>query len=95
MTNKFELTVLAMTEENQEELIEDITDLVEKYGEVAKFENDGEKRLAYDIKGQSRACYYFWVIDNLKATERSQITRALDSDERILRYLLIKSNKRS
>ena len=52
MTNKFELTVLAMTEENQEELIEDITDLIEKHGDVVKFENDGEKRLAYDIIGR-------------------------------------------
>ena len=95
MTNKFELTVLAMTEENQEELIEDITDLIEKHGDVVKFENDGEKRLAYDIKGQSMAYYYFWIIDNLKATETKKITRVLDGDERILRYLLIKSNRRS
>lgn len=93
MKDCFELTVLARVDEDQEELLEDIENLIGEHCEnVDVFEDDGEKRLAYDIEGQNVAHYYFWQMSGVR--ERNAIEMELAKDERLLRYLLVTAIKR-
>lgn len=90
----YELTVLANPDENQDEIIEETSELLENYGEIKEFANDGKKRLAYEINGLSFAYYYMWTIGGIKdSKEAMEISKKLDNDERIIRYLLVKTKE--
>lgn len=94
MSECFELTVLARVGEDQEELLEDIENLINENSEaVDVFEDDGEKRLAYDIEDQNVAHYYFWQMFGVRDKGQA-IEEELAKDERILRHLLVTTIKR-
>ena len=92
----YELTVLIHPdlEMNLEPATTKIKSLIEKNGgKITKEENDGKKRLAYDIKGQSFAVYYYYEV-SLPADAPAKIESTLNITDEVLRHLLVKVDER-
>lgn len=92
----YELTVLIHPdlEMNLEPATSKVKDLIEKNGgKIIKEENDGKKRLAYSIKGQDFAVYYFYEVE-LPADAPAKIENALNISDEILRQLLVTVDER-
>lgn len=92
----YELTVLIHPdlEMNLEPATTKIKDLIEKHGgKITKEENDGKKRLAYPIKKQDFAVYYYYEAE-LPADAPSKIESAFNITDEILRHLLVKVDER-
>lgn len=89
-----ELTVLLREDADKDEAIEKLKTLVEnKGGMVVKTEDEGVKRLAYDIQGQKKARYiYFDII--LPQNKASELSSVLNITDTILRYLLVRTDPR-
>ncbi|MBR0479819.1 30S ribosomal protein S6 [Candidatus Saccharibacteria bacterium] len=62
-------------------------------GKIVKEEADGKKRLAYAIKGQEFAVYYFFVV-SLPSEAPSKISSTLNITDEVLRYLLVCADAR-
>ena len=56
-------------------------------GKIVKETNEGKKRLAYSIKGNEYACYYYYELE-LPAQAPQKISSALNITDESLRYLL-------
>lgn len=85
----YELTVLVHPdlEMNLEPATTKIKDLIEKNGgKIVKESNDGKKRLAYGIRGQDFAVYYFYEVE-LPAEAPKKIEGVLNITDEVLRYL--------
>ena len=92
----YELTVLIHPdlEMNIEPATAKIKDLIEKNGgKITKEENDGKKRLAYPIKGQDFAVYYYYEVE-LPADAPAKIESALNITDEVLRQLLVTVDER-
>lgn len=92
----YELTVLVHPdlEMNPEPAISKIKSLIEKNGgKITKEESDGKKHLAYDIKGQSFAVYYYYEV-SLPADAPAKIESTLNITDEVLRHLLVKVDER-
>ena len=92
----YELTVLIHPdlEMNLEPATTNIKDLIEKYGgKITKEQNDGKKRLAYPIKGQDFAVYYYYELE-LPAEAPAKIESAFNITDEILRHLLVTVDER-
>lgn len=92
----YELSVLVHPdlEMNPEPAISKIKDLVEKNGgKITKEVNDGKKRLAYSIKGQDFAVYYYYEIE-LPSNAPAKLESVLNITDEILRYLLVSVDER-
>lgn len=92
----YELTVLVHPdlEMNPEPAINKIKDLVSKAGgKITKEENDGKKRLAYSIKGQDFAVYFYYELE-LPADAPAKIDSTLNITDEILRHLLVTVDER-
>lgn len=92
----YELTVLIHPdlEMNLEPATSKIKSLIEKNGgKITKEENDGKKRLAYDVKGQSFAVYYYYEV-SLPADAPAKIKSTLNITDEVLRHLLVKVDER-
>lgn len=91
----YELILLVRQDMTLKEL-DVLHDIVMKYFEDGdtwkRWENDGIKRLAYDIQGETHAGY-FWVEGSLKNSKKVKLAKFLDNDPRILRYLLVNQVK--
>jgi small subunit ribosomal protein S6 len=57
-------------------------------GQIGKEENWGLKKLAYPIKKQSEALYYFYTL-KVEPESLAALEKKLKLDESILRYLII------
>ena len=62
-------------------------------GEILKEEADGKKRIAYPIKGQDFAVYYFIDV-KLPAEAPSKIESVLNITDEVLRHMLVKTDPR-
>ncbi|MBR2544115.1 30S ribosomal protein S6 [Candidatus Saccharibacteria bacterium] len=62
-------------------------------GDITKEESDGKKRLAYKISGQEFALYYYFELA-LPAEAPAKISSALNINDEVLRYLLVKVDER-
>ena len=62
-------------------------------GKIAKEENEGKKRLAYSIKGQDFAIYYYFDLE-LPAEAPAKISSTLNITDEVLRYLLVRVDER-
>ena len=62
-------------------------------GKIKKEENDGKKRLAYSINGQSFAIYYYFDLE-LPVEAPAKISSSLNIADEVLRYLLVKTDER-
>ena len=92
----YELTVLVHPdlEMNPEPAINKIKDLIAKNGgTIIKEENDGKKRLAYAIKGQDFAVYYYYELE-LPADAPAKIESTLNITDEVLRHLLVTVDER-
>lgn len=92
----YELTVLVHPdlEMNPEPAISKIKSLIEKSGgKITKEEAEGKKHLAYDIKGQSFAVYYYYEV-SLPADAPMKIESTLNITDEVLRHLLVKVDER-
>ena len=86
----FELTVLFRPDvDDLAESLDKVKRIITYYGgEIVKEENDGTKRLAYNIQGYEHAIYYFFVL-NLPSETIGKICNTLNINDNILRYLLV------
>ena len=92
----YELTVLVHPdlEMNLEPATTKIKDLIEKNGgKIVKESNDGKKRLAYGIRGQDFAVYYYYELE-LPAEAPKKIEGVLNITDEVLRYLLVTVDER-
>ncbi len=92
----YELTVLIHPdlEMNLEPALTKVKDLVEKNGgKITKEVADGKKRLAYPIKGQDFAVYYYYEVE-LPADAPAKIERELNIVDEVLRHLLVVVDER-
>lgn len=92
----YELSVLIHPdlEMNLEPATTKIKDLIEKNGgKITKEENDGKKRMAYAIRGQDFAVYYYYEVE-LPAEAPAKIESTLNITDEVLRHLLVKVDDR-
>lgn len=92
----YELTVLVHPdlEMNPEPAITKIKELIEKNGgKITKEVNDGKKHMAYPIKGQDFAVYYYYEVE-LPADAPRKIESVFNITDEILRHLLVKVDER-
>jgi len=62
-------------------------------GTISSVEDAGKKRLAYSIKGQNFAIYYYYIV-SLPPEAPAKISSTMNITEEILRYLLVKADER-
>lgn len=62
-------------------------------GKITSEEPDGKKKLAYQIKGQDFAVYYYFVVD-LPAEAPAKISSVLNITDEVLRYMLTRVDER-
>ncbi len=90
---QYELTVLIHPdlEMNLQPALDKITKIVDGVGgKITKEVNEGKKRLAYKVKGQEFAVYYYYELDLPKeGGSVKKITDNLDIADEILRHLLV------
>ena len=84
---QYELTIL-LDENATEDDIQHMTETIKRYGEVTKMDDEGVKRLAYNIKGHERAHYLFYY---LELDTYRYITEELSTNSDVLRYLLVRT----
>lgn len=92
----YELSLLVHPdlEMNLEPATTKIKELIEKNGgKITKEVNDGKKRLAYGIKGQDFAVYYYYEVE-LPADAPKKIESVLNITDEVLRYLLVTVDER-
>ena len=88
---EYELSILYHPdlEMNIDPALDKIKKIVESAGgTIVSVEDDGKKRLAYPIKGQSFAIYYYYVV-SLPPEAPAKISSVLNITEEVLRYLLV------
>ena len=92
----YELSILFHPdlEMNLDPALDKVKKLIEANGgKITKEENDGKKRLAYPIKGQDFAIYYFYDVQ-LPAEAPGKLASAMNINDEILRNLLVKADER-
>ncbi len=93
---QYELTFLIHPdlEMNTETVVSKVKDLIgTNGGKVTKETNEGKKRLAYTIKGQDYAIYYYLEAE-LPAEAPAKISSVLNITDEVLRYLLVAVDER-
>lgn len=82
---KYELVVLLPDEEETKQVKTLLTSLKAK---VIKEESWGKKPLAYPVKKLGAAYFYDWIIE-LEGKRVVDLTKKLNFNEKLLRYLLL------
>jgi small subunit ribosomal protein S6 len=93
----YELTVLVNPdlESNMESPLSEIRKLIsDNGGNIKKEDVWGKKRLAYKITKQDFAVYVFFELE-LPATAPLKISNVLNISDKVLRYLLVKADKKA
>ena len=88
---EYELTVLVHPdlEMNLQPAADKIKALIEDNGgKITKEANEGKKRLAYSIKGQDFAVYYYYELE-LPTRALAKISSVLNITDEVIRYLLV------
>lgn len=76
-------------EMNIDPALEKVQKIIEKYqGKIIRVVNEGKKRLAYPIKTQDFAIYYYYDVE-LPVEAPAKIANVLNITEEVLRYLLV------
>ncbi len=88
----YELTILLHTYSVADIAMSNITKKIEQLGGVVnKQECEGEKKLAFVINGEDYANYFYLEI-SLPYGKHPELTRWLDTNRRVLRYLLFRAD---
>ena len=93
---EYELTVLVHPdlEMNLEAATDKVKALIESNGgKITKENNEGKKKLAYSIKSQDFAVYYYYELE-LPAQAPGKISAVLNITDEIIRYLLVAKDPR-
>lgn len=93
---QYELTFLIHPdlEMNTDAVVSKVKELITSNGgKVTKETNEGKKRLAYAIKGQEYAVYYYFETE-LPAEAPAKISSVLNITDEVLRYLLVTVDER-
>ena len=81
-------------EMNLDPALDKVKKIIEQNGgKIEKEENEGKKRLAYTIKGQDYAVYYYLEAE-LPAEAPAKISSVLNITDEVLRYLLVAVDER-
>lgn len=92
----YELTLLFHPdlEMNLEPATTKVKELIEKNGgKITKEVNDGKKHLAYPIKGQDFAVYYYYEVE-MPADAPKKMESVLNITDEVLRYLMVTVDER-
>lgn len=93
---EYELAVLFHPdlEMNLDPALDKIKKLIEANGgKIIKEEADGKKRLAYPIKGQDFAIYYFFNI-TLPTEAPEKLSSTMNITDEVIRYMLVRADAR-
>lgn len=93
---EYELTVLIHPDldANLQPMTDKIKDLIEDNGgKIVKENNEGKKKLAYEINKQDFAVYYYYELE-LPAMAPAKISSSLNIMEGVMRYLLVAKDER-
>lgn len=90
-TKKYELTILA-DEIAPQEVIDELTERIKRYGKITEMEDDGVKRLAYPIRDHEKARYLFYTLE-LENDMPAKLSCDLNIDLNVVRYLLVRVSK--
>lgn len=83
--NQYDLTFLL----NEESELENIKKLIESLsGKILEEEKWGKKTLAYPIKKNTTAEFYFWKFE-MEQKNVNELRKKLNFNEKLLRYLLL------
>ena len=89
----YEFTVLFHPdlEMNLDPALDKVKKLIESQkGKILKEENEGKKRMAYSIKKQEFAIYYYFMLE-LPPEAPGKISSSLNINDEVLRCLLVKA----
>ncbi len=92
----YEFTVLFHPdlEMNLDPALDKVKKLIETNGgKIIKEENDGKKRIAYPIRKQEFAIYYYFDLE-LPAEAPAKISSTLNISDEVMRYLLVRVDER-
>ena len=92
----YELSVLIHPdlEMNPDPAIDKLRKIIESAGgKIIKEDNEGKKRLAYQISGQSFAIYYYMDVV-LPSDAPGKVSSTLNITDEVLRYLLVRTDER-
>jgi len=92
--NKYELTVIVVNREVESQK-EAVKGILQKNGvTIATEDHWGQKRLAYEIAGETEAYYMFMNIE-APADSIDKIKKEFGLDANILRYLFVKQSEKA
>ena len=92
----YELTVIFHPdlEMNLDPAVEKVKKTIKSHGgTITKEENEGKKRLAYPISGQTHAVFYYLDI-SLPSDAPAKISSSLNINDEVLRFLLVRTDER-
>ena len=93
----YELTLVVspqLTAEKQKEALEKIKKIIASFkGKIKKTEEWGKKQLAYPIRKNEMGYYFLWEIQ-LPEKSLEELNQKLRIEESLLRYLIVKIEKR-
>lgn len=92
--NKYESVIIInpnTNEEGIEDLIQKITDLINKDGKVTSVENLGKKRLAYEIS-KCKEGYYVIFYYETESNIIVEIERNFRITEEIIKFITVRNN---
>lgn len=91
--NQYELALVIngkLTEEVRDEALEAVKATIERFGgKIAKVDDWGRRRLAYEIQKVREGFYYFITFD-AEADSPAQIEQRVRIMETVLRFLIVK-----
>lgn len=93
---EYELSILFHPdlEMNIDPALDKIKKIVETAGgTIDSVEDAGKKRLAYSIKGQNFAIYYYYIV-SLPPEAPAKISSVMNITDEVLRYLLVVKDER-
>ncbi|MBQ1373377.1 30S ribosomal protein S6 [Candidatus Saccharibacteria bacterium] len=93
---EYELSVLYHPdlEMNIDPALDKVKKIVETAGgTIESVSDDGKKRLAYPIKGQTFAIYYYYIV-SLPSEAPAKISAVMNITDEVLRYLLVRKDER-
>lgn len=93
---QYELSILIHPdlEMSLDKAVVKVKDLLEQNGgKILKEANEGKKHLAYAIKGQDYAIFYYFEVE-LPANAPSKISAVLNISDEVIRYLLVATDER-
>lgn len=93
---QYELTILIHPdlEMSLDKAVSKVKELLDTNGgKILKEASEGKKHLAYTVKGQDYAIFYYFEVE-LPASAPSKISGVLNISDEVLRYLLVSVDER-